>query len=145
MNLEKIAAAGQSCGGAQVMAIAHDPRLRTYLMFNSGMGDLSMADATKDSVQKVHGPVLYLIGGPDDVAYPNAELDYARIDHLPVAVANLEVGHGGTFAGEHGGAFARPTPAWLDWQLKGRPETATIFTEGKPTAQPGRDVKAKQF
>ena len=39
--------------------------------------------------------VIYILGGPSDIAYPNGMDDFARIGHVPVAVANLPVGHGG--------------------------------------------------
>jgi hypothetical protein len=45
--------------------------------------------------------------------------DVARIGHVPVAVANLPVGHGGTFQEPNGGAAASVAVSWLDWQLRG--------------------------
>jgi hypothetical protein len=38
---------------------------------------------------------------------------------VPVAVANLPVGHGGTFLEPNGGAAASVAVSWLDWQLRG--------------------------
>ena len=46
VDIDKIAAAGHSCGGAQVLANAADPRLKTYLILNAGMGKMTMADAS---------------------------------------------------------------------------------------------------
>lgn len=45
IDTTKIAAAGHSCGGAQVLCNAADPRLQTYLILNAGMGDMEMAGA----------------------------------------------------------------------------------------------------
>ena len=42
---------------------------------------------------------------PDDIAYPNAEDDFARITAVPVFKANLNVGHGGTYRQPGGGWF----------------------------------------
>ena len=39
----------------------------------------------------------YINGGEKDIAYANG-MDPARIDKVPVAMANLDVGHGGTLA-----------------------------------------------
>ena len=41
----------------------------------------------------LHAPMAYFIGGPDDVAYKNAESDFGKIDKVPVFYANAPVGH----------------------------------------------------
>ena len=46
---------------------------------------------------------------------------------MPVAVANLPVGHGGTFQEPNGGAAASVAVSWLDWQLRGDAEAAPRF------------------
>ena len=58
IDQEKIAAAGHSCGGAQVLANAADRRLKTYLILNAGMGKMTMADASAKSLKNLHGPIL---------------------------------------------------------------------------------------
>ena len=80
----RIASAGQSCGGAQLLATASEPRFSTYLMFNSGIGDMHMAAASRASLTNLHGPVIYLVGGDTGVATDNEKLDYQRIEHVPV-------------------------------------------------------------
>ena len=141
-----IAAAGHSCGGAQVLANAADPRLKTYLILNAGMGDMEMADASKESLPHVHGPILYVVGGPEDVAYQNAQKDYERIHHVPVALANHPAsGHGGTYGEPYGGDYGRLVIDWLDWQLKGKKENAKIFLKGDLKDYQGWEVKAKNF
>ena len=54
IDLDKVAAMGQSCGGAQVLAVAHDPRIKTCLIFNSGIGEMSMSGASKESLANLH-------------------------------------------------------------------------------------------
>ena len=145
-DLDNIASGGQSCGGAQVLAVASDPRVETYMMFNSVIGDMSMAGGTRESLDDLHGPIVYIVGGPSDVATANAELDYERIDHVPVAFANLlEGGHMGTFGEENGGSFSRISLHWLDWQLKGKEESAEIFLEGGLSGFEGWTMKVKNF
>ena len=120
IDLSKIAAGGQSCGGAQVFRVGDDSRIKTYMIVNSGMGDMTMAGASSDSLKKLHGTIIYIIGGESDVAYNNAILDYERIESNPVAFANhTTAGHGGTFAEQYGGSFAKMTLDWLDWHFKG--------------------------
>ncbi len=131
IDQEKIAAAGHSCGGAQVLANADDRRLKTYLILNAGMGKMTMADASAKSLKNLHGPILYLVGGTEDVAWKNAQMDYKAIKKVPVVLAdNTKSGHGGTYEQPNGGANARMVRAWLDWQLKGKQESRALFLEG---------------
>lgn len=146
VDTDKVAAAGHSCGGAQILANAADPRLKTYLILNAGMGNMEMAGASKLSLSNVHGPILYVVGGPSDVAYENAQMDYARIHHVPVALANHPAsGHGGTYHEQYGGDYGRLVIDWLDWQLKGKKEKANIYLKDNLKDYPGWEVKAKNF
>ena len=56
--------------------------------------------------------------------------DFAKIDKVPVAMANLDVGHGGTYNQPNGGEFGRVAVAWLKWQLK-KDETAGKMFSGE--------------
>ena len=143
---EKIAAAGHSCGGAQVLANAADKRLKTYLILNAGMGKMTMADASAKSLANLHGPVLYLVGGTRDVAWQNAQLDYKAIKKVPVVLAdNTKSGHGGTYEQPNGGANSRMVHAWLDWQLKGAKGPETIFIGGDLKDYPDWTITHKNF
>jgi dienelactone hydrolase len=83
----------------------------------------------KDILQKLHAPVIYINGGEKDIAYANGMDDFQKIDKVPVAMANLDVGHGGTYSQPNGGEFGRVAVAWLQWQLK-RDETAGKMFSG---------------
>ena len=67
----------------------------------------------------LHAPMAYFIGGPDDVAYKNAESDFGKIDKVPVFYANAPVGHLATYSQDNGGEFAGVGIGWLQWQLYG--------------------------
>ena len=134
LDTAKIAVMGQSCGGLQALAVSHDPRITTTVVWNSGAlpaGSTSPAlrqsAGNKDSLNRLHGPVAYFIGGPSDVAFPNAEDDFARIAKVPVFKGNLNVGHGGTYRQPGGGWFGEVAVAWLDYQLKGNADAAKWF------------------
>lgn len=143
--LNKIAAGGQSCGGAQVVRIAGDKRVKSYMMFNSGMGEMTMAGASSQSLQNLNAPVLYVEGGESDVAYRNALIDYDRIQHVPIVFANLiEGGHGGTFAETNGGSFSKMTLDWLNWQFKDS-DKSSLFLEEDLSGYPGWTIKSKNF
>lgn len=127
VDLDKVAAMGQSCGGAQVLAVAHDPRIKTCLIFNSGIGEMSMSGASKESLANLHTPMLYLNGGTADVAYPNAIGDYGRIESLPVVKITTLDGHHGTYYEAHAGLYAVVCRTWLDWILKGNVASSALF------------------
>lgn len=137
IDITKIAVSGMSCGGLQTLETAPDPRVTTAVICNSGiLGDAGggmsgMPDLKKDHLLKLHTPTLYILGGETDIAYKNGMDDFSRINHLPVFVANLNVGHGGTYSKPHGGEFAKVATAWFQWQLKGDLEAAKMFT-GNP-------------
>ncbi len=128
IDLEKVAAMGQSCGGAQVLAVAHDPRIKTCLIFNSGIGDMEMSGASKKSLANLHTPMLYLNGGKVDVAYNNANGDWGRIaDNIPVVKISTLDGHHGTYYEKNAGAYAVVATKWLNWQLKGQVGDSALF------------------
>jgi dienelactone hydrolase len=133
IDANQIALAGWSCGGLQALRVADDPRVRTVLMHNTGVLNggpnttIPGMDLTKDALAKFHTPVIYIMGGPSDIAYANGMDDFARITHVPVAAANLPVGHGGTFQEPNGGAAASVAVSWLDWQLRGDAAAARRF------------------
>lgn len=129
-----IAVSGWSCGGLQALQIAaSDPRVRTTVIHNSGifppgvMNPASGMDIGKDTLKKLRAPVIYIIGGPTDIAYANAMDDFKHIDQVPVLMANLDVGHGGTFIHPNGGRVAPVVVHWLNWQLKGNQQAAKQF------------------
>lgn len=132
IDTSKVAAMGMSCGGLQAIEISDDPRITTTVVCNSGILPsrspmAAMPNLTKEDLKKFHGPVLYLMGGPSDIAYNNAMDDFSRVDHVPIAMTNLDVGHGGTYRQPHGGAYSSVALAWLNWQLKGNAAAAKMF------------------
>ncbi|MBR3020743.1 MAG: alpha/beta hydrolase [Bacteroidaceae bacterium] len=133
LDAKAVCAAGMSCGGLQTLANCTDPRLTTIMICNSGLfvdPNVAMPNMPmphKEQLEKIHTPVLYMLGGPTDIAYNNGMDDYARINHVPAFAANFPVGHGGTYARPHGGEFAVVATAWLQWQLRGDKEAAQLF------------------
>lgn len=140
INTKKIAVAGMSCGGLQALEVAGDPRISTLIVANSGIfidpirGNVMpmMPQLDKTHLTKIHTPTLYLLGGPSDIAYKNGMDDVAKINHVPVFVANLDVGHGGTYAQPNGGDFAKVATKWFKWQLKGDKKAGRLFTGNPP-------------
>ncbi len=130
---EKVAVAGHSCGGLQAIRVAADPRIATAIVHNSGVLDpqafnpITGFSVAKEELANIHSPVLYIVGGESDIAYANGMDDFGRIDHVPVAMANLDVGHGGTFREPNGGRVGIVAVQWLEWQLRGDEKAARWF------------------
>jgi hypothetical protein len=96
-------------------------------VLNAGPTTMTGSSVGKDVLQAIHTPVIYILGGPKDIAYENGMDDFRRITHVPVAVASLPVGHGGTFNEPNGGAAASVAVSWLNWQLRGDVQSAKRF------------------
>ena len=130
---DQVAVSGWSCGGIQALDVASDPRVRTVVVMNSGyfpdgQSPIDGLVSDKSRLATLHGSVLYVLGGPTDIAYGNGTDDFRRIDHLPAALVNIPVGHGGTYMQPHGGVAAEVVTAWLDWKLKGDAAAGRKFT-----------------
>lgn len=152
IDASKVAAMGMSCGGLQAIEISGDPRISTTVVCNSGVLPTRsdkpvMPDVTKDQLNAFHAPVLYIMGGPSDIAYANAMDDFARVDHVPIVMTNLDVGHGGTYHLPHGGDFTRVALAWLDWQLKERQSSSRMFLgeDSELSRDPKWSIEVKNF
>jgi cellulose binding protein with CBM2 domain len=116
LDTGRIAAAGWSCGGLEAYAVANDPRITTTMIFSSGL----LNDADDYQLRRLTTPIAYFIGGPSDIAYPNAIDDWGKLPAgLPAFMGNLNVGHGGTYDQTNGGEFARVAVLYLRWRLKG--------------------------
>lgn len=137
LDTGKVAVMGQSCGGVQAIDAAHDPRVTTLGVWNSGAWpgkgrgwEMAAAkNADKDDVKTLKVSAIYITGEPAEVAFKNADADFALLDGVPAFRGWREnTGHGGTYREPDGGEFAEVATAWLQWQLKGNQESARMFT-----------------
>ena len=139
-----VAFSGHSCGGLIAMKAALDPRAKALILENSGLfrqpvGGAAandrmapvfklMSQMTKADLVKLHTPVLYILGGPQDMAEPNGLDDFQHIQHVPVFVADHPgAGHGGLFS-EPNSEGTKIELDWLDWQLHKDHVAARTFT-----------------
>lgn len=127
-----LAVSGHSCGGLQALQIGADPRIRAVIIHNSGVfkdntNPIRGMTIAKSTLKQLHTPVLYIMGGPTDIAWPNGNDDFDKIDTVPVAIASLPVGHGGTFQDDNGGRVTQVDVAWLAWQLRHDASAARMF------------------
>jgi len=133
LNTTAIAVMGQSCGGVQAIEASADPRVRTSVIWNSGLfrEPTSMAGGkslTKEDLRKLHAPTAYISGDAEDIAFVNANEDFDVIQNIPVFRAyGRGVLHTGTYGERNGGEFAGVAVGWLNWQLKGDRRARAMF------------------
>jgi len=88
LDIDMIIAGGNSCGGITSLGLAsEDPRVKVIFVLS---GSSSMGTA---AVSGIKVPVAYVVGGTDDIARANAELDYkAFAAGIPSMVVNRSSG-----------------------------------------------------
>lgn len=138
IDSHRVAVAGFSCGGLIALKAAMDPRVTAVLIESSGilknppaglMASLPQMNAVKkEDLAKLHTPVIYLLGGPEDIAEPNGLDDFERINTVPAFLGD-QPGAG------HGGLISVPNAEgtkieldWLAWQLDHDAVAGRTFT-----------------
>jgi len=111
----KIAANGFSCGGLMAQGTVLDDRIVTWGVTSSGM-----AGATSSFYDLIRTPVLFVEGGPEEVAYDGGLEGYQNTVEtgFPVLWFSKDLGHGGDLFQPGGGDFTKLNLAWLNWWLK---------------------------
>lgn len=115
----KVAVSGQSCGGLLAIAAAADPRVTVTFIMSSG---LFTPAGREEKLPKIHTPIIYLNGGPTDVAYAQAIEDIAYLKELgnvPIYWANRGIGHMADILEDNGGTFGAYLTDWLRYQFFG--------------------------
>ena len=115
LDADKVSSNGFSCGGLMAIGTVGDPRITTWGVTSSGM-----ARVNDDFYDLVRTPVLFVEGGPGDVAYEGGKLGYETISQMDVPVMwfDKDIGHGGDLGQTNGGQFTKIILAWLNWWLK---------------------------
>lgn len=108
IDVSKVAAMGQSCGGLMALGVAIDPRVTTIVMWNSGLfasppvmpnannqnsgtaPRMVMPMVPKSDLKKLHCSIAYLTGGEYDIASKNAADDFSIIENVQVIHANYD-------------------------------------------------------
>jgi predicted dienelactone hydrolase len=88
LDIDKIIAGGNSCGGITSLGLASmDPRVKSIFVLS---GSSAMGRA---AVSGIKIPVAYVVGGTEDIARANAELDYeAFAAGIPSMIVNRSSG-----------------------------------------------------
>jgi hypothetical protein len=152
IDKKAVAVGGFSCGGLQALSLAADPRISTLVVQNSGIFNsptesIGGMKLSKDTLKTIRTPVLYLLGGPKDIAYVNGSDDVKRIDQVPLAFVNLPYGHGGTYGKPMGGSAAGIVVDWLEWRLRHNTGAARSFVGAncRLCVNPETTIETKNF
>ncbi|WP_410573217.1 hypothetical protein [Amycolatopsis sp. cmx-4-61] len=155
LDPRRIGVAGHSCGGLEALVAGADPRVKSVLSLDSGF----FADGTlgygRENLRKLHTPVLFADGGPNDVAYANSGENYDLVTVPAVRATNPAAGHTGFVYGQRDGnpdpsvreEAVRVLVAWFDFTLNGN-RTARGYFLGAGCglcATPGWTVTSKNF
>jgi dienelactone hydrolase len=136
IDTSRIAVMGMSCGGIQAVEVGADPRVTTTVLWNSGLfpdetnrnGSAGGKALVMADLKRLHGSVAIITGDESDIAFENANRNYAYLEGIPALRAYLKgIPHDGTFGDVNGGEFGRVGVAWLDWQLKGDEDASRLF------------------
>lgn len=133
IDTARVAIGGNSCGGIIALQASLDSRVKALVLQNSGVlpstvgFNSELLSFTKKDLSKLHVPVLYITGGPQDVAQPNALDDFERINHVPVFIADHPgMGHLSSVY-EPNAEATKVEIDWLLWQLDGDELAAHTF------------------
>jgi hypothetical protein len=122
LALDKIAVAGQSCGGMMTMLAAGDKRVATALVLSSGLsGENSMLFST------YHAPMLFITGGTSDMLHATGLANFNAIDNVPMWFGSQNSGHMGTWDQINAGEMGRAATGWVRWKLLGDATAEKMF------------------
>ena len=101
----------------------------------SAVGARTLLPASSETLIYLHssgpryaGPYLFLTGGEDGPVLQSVYDTFFAEDKFFVAAATYPAGAEGTFADPFGGSYAMLTLQWLEWTLKDKAWTRTVFT-----------------
>ena len=144
IDASRIGVRGQSCGGLEAYSAGvDDPCVGHLGIFNSGQLNASASAAVAGRIKK---PAFYLLGGPEDVAYPNGERDYGSLRRgTPVWKGNHGLGHSVAFDVPNAGIPGIVGRHILQWVLRGDDRAKRWFVGDGPGAIGVDDVEYKSL
>jgi dienelactone hydrolase len=105
LDTHRIVAAGNSCGGITSLTLAsRQTNLKAvFVLSGSSVGPGQKLEASQAIMSKVTVPVMFIVGGQEDIARVPANMDY---DQLPAGGTAMVVMR---YAGEHRTVSTEPT------------------------------------
>jgi hypothetical protein len=120
-----VTVAGHSCGGLEAyQTAAHRSEVAAIGIMNSGQ-----LTADQAQLNALKAPILYVLGGKNDIAFSNGVRDYGKIPStLPAFLASSGTGHLGTYWNQDGGIYSQILKDWILWRTQGNTTAAARFT-----------------
>lgn len=124
LDLDRVVAAGNSCGGVTALQLAaRDKRVNAvFVLSGSSVLPGSPRSAAAAIMGTIHVPVGYITGGPDDISRPNVAQDYSLVPPGVAAyVAHRSIGDHVTVSTHKDVLIedAEVSIKWIDFSLYG--------------------------
>lgn len=146
LNLSKVATAGHSCGGLEALIAGQDSRVKSVVSLDSGLFADGSFGYQRSELSKLHTPVLFLDGGPSDIAYSNTQANYNLVTVPAVLAEQAQAGHTGFITGAQQTEGMTAVVQFLDFTLNGTASARSyILGPGGLAARPNWTVHSKNF
>ncbi|MEV5742533.1 cellulose binding domain-containing protein [Microbispora rosea] len=99
LDLSRVATAGHSCGGLEALIAGQDRRVKSVVSLDSGLFADGSFGYSRAELSKLHTPVMFLDGGPSDIAYDNSRANYDLTQVPAVLAEQSQAGHVGFITG----------------------------------------------
>ena len=146
LDLSKVSSAGHSCGGLEALVAGQDRRVKSVVSLDSGF----FADASfgypRSELNKLHTPVMFMDGGPSDIAYDNTRANYDLTQVPAVLAEHPQAGHTGFITGGQMTEGMTAVVHFLDMTLNGNPVArAYILSPSGLAVRAPWTVRSKNF
>lgn len=121
LDLTKVATAGHSCGGLEALIAAQDDRVSGVVSLDSGLFEDGSFGYPRSELGKLHTPVMFLDGGPSDIAYANSGANYDLVTVPAVRATHPDAGHVGFITGAQMADGVTTVVSFLDMVLNDNP------------------------
>jgi Cellulose binding domain len=119
LDLSRVATSGHSCGGLEALVAGEDQRVKAVISLDSGFFADSSFGYSRSELQRLHSPVLFMDGGPSDVAYDNTRANYDLARVPAVLAEHSQAGHVGFITGSQLNDGVTVQVQFLDYALYG--------------------------
>ncbi|MEU8198910.1 cellulose binding domain-containing protein [Microbispora amethystogenes] len=146
LDLSRVATAGHSCGGLEALIAGQDQRVDSVVSLDSGLFADGSFGYSRSELSKLHTPVMFLDGGPSDIAYDNTRANYDLVRVPAVLAEQAQAGHTGFIFGAQMTDGMTAVVQFLDMTLNGN-ATARSYILGSSglAAKAQWTVRSKNF
>jgi len=144
LDVDRVAAAGNSCGGITSLVLASvDPRVRAvFVLSGSSVGPTATRDQAAEVMDKVTVPVGFAVGGDEDIAKLQARQDIDLLAAgIPGYVASRATGDHVTVSTDTGilDEVAEIGVNWMEFALFGDEDARAVLVDN-PCRACARDL-----